>query len=50
MTVPYKTSKPFADAQVFRDKLENGWLGIGGVILVMWQEAAVYAVIKCTVH
>lgn len=33
MTVPYKTSSLFADAQVFRDKLENGWLGIGGVIL-----------------
>ncbi len=23
----------FADAQLFRDKLENGWVGIGGVIL-----------------
>ena len=23
----------FGDAQLFRDKLENGWLGIGGVIL-----------------
>ena len=23
----------FGDAQVFRDKLENGWLGVGGVIL-----------------
>lgn len=33
MTVPYKTSSLFADAQVLRDKLENGWLGIGGVIL-----------------
>jgi len=33
MTVPYKTSSIFADAQLFRDKLENGWLGIGGVIL-----------------
>ncbi len=33
MTVPYKTSSLFADAQVFRDKLETGWLGIGGVIL-----------------
>jgi type IX secretion system PorP/SprF family membrane protein len=33
MTVPYKTTSIFADAQVFRDKLENGWLGIGGVIL-----------------
>ena len=33
MTVPYKTSSLFADAQVLRDKLENGWLGIGGVVL-----------------
>lgn len=33
MTVPYKTTSLFADAQVLRDKLETGWLGIGGVIL-----------------
>lgn len=33
MAVPYKTATAFADAQVFRDKLENGWLGLGGVIL-----------------
>ena len=33
MTVPYKTMSIFGDAQVLRDKLENGWLGIGGVIL-----------------
>jgi type IX secretion system PorP/SprF family membrane protein len=33
MTVPYKTSSIFGDAQLFRDKLENGWLGIGGVVL-----------------
>jgi len=33
MSVPYKTSSIFGDAQVFRDKLDNGWLGIGGVIL-----------------
>jgi type IX secretion system PorP/SprF family membrane protein len=33
MSVPYKTSSIFGDAQVLRDKLENGWLGIGGVIL-----------------
>jgi type IX secretion system PorP/SprF family membrane protein len=33
MTVPYKTYSVFADAQVFRDKLENGWLGIGAVLL-----------------
>jgi len=33
MQVPYKTMSIFGDAQLFRDKLENGWLGIGGVIL-----------------
>ncbi len=30
---PYKTSTFFADAQVFRDRIENGWLGIGAVLL-----------------
>jgi type IX secretion system PorP/SprF family membrane protein len=30
---PYKTYTFFADAQVFRDRLENGWLGLGGVML-----------------
>jgi type IX secretion system PorP/SprF family membrane protein len=33
MSVPYKTVSAFGDAQVFRDRLENGWLGLGGVIL-----------------
>lgn len=33
MTVPYKTTSIFGDAQLFRDKLENGWLGVGGVLL-----------------
>ena len=33
MTQPYKTMSIFGDAQIFRDKLENGWLGIGGVLL-----------------
>jgi len=33
MTSPYKTMSIFGDAQLFRDKLENGWLGLGGVIL-----------------
>ena len=33
MTVPYKTISVFGDAQVFRDKLENGWLGLGAVLL-----------------
>lgn len=33
MSVPYKTTSIFADAQLFRDRLETGWLGIGGVVL-----------------
>ncbi len=33
MTVPYKTSSVFGDVQLLRDKLETGWLGLGGVIL-----------------
>jgi type IX secretion system PorP/SprF family membrane protein len=30
---PYKTTTIFADAQLLRDKIETGWLGIGGMIL-----------------
>lgn len=33
MSAPYKTMSAFGDAQLFRDKLENGWLGVGGVLL-----------------
>lgn len=33
MNVPYKTMSVFGDAQLFRDKFENGWLGLGGVLL-----------------
>ncbi len=33
LNAPYKTISAFADMQLFRDKLENGWLGIGGVLL-----------------
>src|SRR5437868_4114157 len=33
LSSPYKTSTLFADAQVFRDRFENGWLGLGGVLL-----------------
>lgn len=33
MSVPYKTVSAFGDAQVMRDRLENGWLGLGGMIL-----------------
>ncbi|MEO6732879.1 MAG: PorP/SprF family type IX secretion system membrane protein [Ferruginibacter sp.] len=30
---PYKTISVFADAQLLRNQIENGWLGLGGVIL-----------------
>lgn len=33
MTVPYKTMSIFGDAQVMRNTIVNGWLGVGGVIL-----------------
>jgi type IX secretion system PorP/SprF family membrane protein len=33
LTSPYKTMSAWGDAQLFRDKLENGWLGIGGLLL-----------------
>jgi len=33
MTVPYKTISAFGDAQLFRDRLENGWIGLGAVLL-----------------
>jgi type IX secretion system PorP/SprF family membrane protein len=33
MAAPYRTMSIYADAQVFRDRLENGWLGLGAVIL-----------------
>ncbi|HEY0730959.1 MAG TPA: type IX secretion system membrane protein PorP/SprF, partial [Chitinophagaceae bacterium] len=33
MTVPYKTMSAYGDVQVMRDRLETGWIGLGGVIL-----------------
>jgi type IX secretion system PorP/SprF family membrane protein len=33
MAAPYRTMSVWGDAQVFRDKIENGWMGLGGVIL-----------------
>lgn len=33
MSVPYKTMSIWGDAQVFRDRIESGWLGLGGVLL-----------------
>jgi type IX secretion system PorP/SprF family membrane protein len=33
MSIPYKTMSIWGDAQVFRDRIESGWLGLGGVIL-----------------
>jgi type IX secretion system PorP/SprF family membrane protein len=31
--VPYKTMSVYGDFQLFRDRLEYGWVGIGGVLL-----------------
>jgi type IX secretion system PorP/SprF family membrane protein len=33
LAAPYKTVSAFADAQVLRNKIENGWLGLGAYIL-----------------
>lgn len=33
MTLPYKTMSAFGDAQVMKNRFENGWIGLGGVIL-----------------
>lgn len=33
MAMPYRTMSLFGDVQLLRDKLQNGWLGAGGLIL-----------------
>ncbi len=33
LAMPYKTISVYGDAQVFRNRIETGWLGLGGVIL-----------------
>jgi type IX secretion system PorP/SprF family membrane protein len=33
MSEPYKTMSVWGDAQVFRNRIQSGWLGLGGVIL-----------------
>lgn len=33
MTVPYKTMSAYGDVQLFKNRFENGWVGLGGVIL-----------------
>ncbi|WP_126970327.1 PorP/SprF family type IX secretion system membrane protein [Gynurincola endophyticus] len=33
MNVPYKTYSVWGDAQVFREKIYSGWMGLGGMIL-----------------
>jgi len=33
LSQPYNTISASGDAQLFRDKLQNGWLGLGGVLL-----------------
>jgi type IX secretion system PorP/SprF family membrane protein len=33
MVLPYKTISVFGDAQLFRDKFENGWMGLGFLLL-----------------
>ena len=33
LATPYKTISVFADAQLLRNQIENGWLGLGGMVL-----------------
>ncbi len=33
LTQPYKTFSIYGDAQLFREQLDNGWLGVGGLLL-----------------
>src|SRR6187431_2723448 len=33
LSSPYKTISIFGDAQVLRNRIENGWLGLGGLLL-----------------
>jgi type IX secretion system PorP/SprF family membrane protein len=33
MSEPYKTMSVWGDAQVFRNRIQSGWLGLGGAIL-----------------
>ena len=33
MSMPYKTMSAFGDVQLMKERLSNGWLGVGGVIL-----------------
>src|SRR5436190_3497575 len=33
LPAPYKTLSIFADGQLMRNRFENGWLGVGAVIL-----------------
>src|ERR1035438_6805855 len=33
MSEPYSTMSIWGDAQVFRNRIQSGWLGLGGVIL-----------------
>ena len=33
LAAPYKTISIYGDAQLFRNQIENGWLGLGGFIL-----------------
>jgi type IX secretion system PorP/SprF family membrane protein len=33
MTVPYKTMSAYGDVQLMKERFENGWIGLGGVVL-----------------
>ncbi|RYY63295.1 MAG: type IX secretion system membrane protein PorP/SprF [Chitinophagaceae bacterium] len=33
MSVPYKTMSAFGDVQIGKDRFQNGWIGLGGMLL-----------------
>ncbi|RYY39597.1 MAG: type IX secretion system membrane protein PorP/SprF [Chitinophagaceae bacterium] len=33
MSVPYKTMSAFGDVQIGKDRFQNGWIGLGGMVL-----------------
>ena len=33
MDIPYTTYSAFGDVQLFRDRIENGWVGVGGFLM-----------------
>ena len=56
MSAPYKTFSAFGDVQAFRNRFENGWLGLGGLLMNdlagagSLQSTKIYASVAGVVH